>query len=503
MDNDPENQQPNPTPTPAPKPTPTPTPTPEPGKKRPSYRFSKWATALIAVVALLVGGGLGYALHPELNPGDKITVPPAFYKVIGTYNSIKANYYKPISSTKLANGAINGMMESLDDKFSTYLQNEDKKNLDDTMSASFGGIGATIEQNGTKLTVQSVQPTSPAKKAGLRAGDQLIAVNGKSVEKKSVTEAVAKIRGKIGTSVKVTIRRDSSDQTVTMTRARITQATVTSALNQTDKSVGVITVATFSEPTAGQFENAVKKLRKEGAKKFVVDLRGNGGGELNTALKMASMGLKNGKTIVKVQDRAGKTQVYKAGKGYDEGFKITEPIAVLIDGDSASASEILAAAWNQSAGVPLIGSQSYGKGTVQNVAELGDNAEVKLTIAKWLTPNGSWINHKGLTPTIKADYPAWAKIAGFATANMKLGDESTDVKSLQTSLAALGYDVGTVNGYFGPTVQTAVQKFQQDNRLPVTGQTNDATLTKLITLLSAKLQNDDTAMAAAVKQLDK
>ncbi|WP_225350640.1 S41 family peptidase [Lacticaseibacillus camelliae] len=438
-----------------------------------------------------------------MNPGDKLAVPPAFYKVISTYNSIKSSYYKPVSSTKLANGAINGMMESLGDKFSTYLQDNDKKDLDDTMSASFGGIGATVEQNGTKLTVQSVQPASPAKKAGIRAGDQLMAVNGKSVEKQSVSEAVTKIRGKIGTTVKVTIRRDNADQTVTMKRAQITQATVTSALNKTDKSVGVITVASFSDPTATQFENAVKKLRKQGAKKFIVDLRGNGGGELNTALRMASMGLKNGQTIVKVQDRAGKTQVYKAGKGYDEGFKINAPIAILIDGNSASASEILAAAWHQGAGVPLIGSQSYGKGTVQNVAQLGDNAEVKLTVAKWLTPNGTWINHKGLTPTIKADYPAWAKIAGFATVNMKLGDESNDVKSLQTSLAALGYDVGAVNGYFGPTVQAAVRKFQQDNHLPVTGETNDATLTKMITLLSAKLQTDDAAMDAAVKQLDK
>lgn len=476
---------------------------PEQKPKRPHYRFPVWATTLIAVVALLVGGGLGYAIHPELNPGDKMQVPAAFEPVIATYNSIQANYYKKVSSKKLTNGAINGMMESLGDQFSTYLQNDAKSNLDSTISASFGGIGATVQQSGNQLTVQSVQPTSPAKKAGMRAGDQLIAVNGKSVAKQSVSEAVAKIRGKIGTSVKVTIRRGNADQTLTMKRARITQNTVTAALNKTDKSIGVITVATFSEPTATQFEKAVKSLRKQGAKKFIVDLRGNPGGELTTALRIASMGLKNGQTIVKVQNRAGKTEVYKAGKGYDEGFKIKEPIAVLMDGDSASASEILAAAWNQSAGVPLIGSQSYGKGTVQNVAPLGNNAEVKLTVAKWLTPNGSWINKKGLTPTMKAGYPAWANIAGFSTTSMKLGDQSTDVKSLQISLAALGYTVGTQNGYFGPTVQAAVQKFQQDNSLPVSGQTNEATLTKMVTLLSAKLQNDDAAMNAAVKQLDK
>jgi carboxyl-terminal processing protease len=337
----------------------------------------------------------------------------------------------------------------------------------------------------------------------MKTGDVLIAVNGKNVAKDDVNAAVEKIRGKIGTTVKVTVKRDGKTMTFSMKRAKITTDTVEGSMSKTNKTIGIITMDTFSDPTSKQFESTVKKLRKQGAKSFVLDLRGNPGGELTQALAIASMCLKNGQTIVKVQDRTGAVQTYKAGKKYDKGFKVTEPMAILIDGNSASASEILSAALNENNKTPLVGEQSFGKGTVQNVASMSSSAELKLTVAKWLTPNGTWINKKGLTPTIKVKYPDYMNITAFSVTSMKLGDESGDVKSLQQLLKALGNDPQTENGYYGPSTQAAVKAFQSAHGLTADGAANTATLQALVAELSTKYANDDPQLNAAVKALTK
>nr|WP_125703661.1 S41 family peptidase [Lacticaseibacillus daqingensis] len=450
-------------------------------------------------VTLVAGGAIGYATRGAVDSATNVSVPKAFEPVLATYATVQKNYYQKTSATKLANGAIAGMLDSLGDPYSTYLQNTEKSSLDSTISASFGGIGATVQQEATKLTIASILPDTPAKDAGMKVGDQLISVNGKSVEKLDVTSAVDKIRGKIGTQVKVTVRRAGKDITLTMTRAKITTDTVTGSLSKTDPTVGVITMATFSEPTASQFKKTVQSLRQDGAKSFVLDLRGNPGGMLEAALEIGSMCLKDGQAIVKVENRAGQTEVYKAGKSYDKGFKVTEPLAILIDGDSASASEILAGALNQGRKAPLVGTQSYGKGTVQTVADLSATAEIKLTVAKWLTPNGTWINKKGLTPTDKVDYPAYAKISMITAASLKQGAESADVKAVQQMLATLGFDPGAINGYYGPTTAAAVSAFQTKVGLPATGTADNATLSALVAQLAAKFQADDPMMVKAVE----
>ncbi|WP_262314590.1 S41 family peptidase [Lacticaseibacillus parakribbianus] len=464
-----------------------------------------WLMAVGMSVTLVGGAAVGYATRGTVDSANptQATLPAGFNKVLATYATVQNNYYQDVSATKLANGAINGMLSSLDDPYSVYLQNSDKTDLDSTISASFGGIGATVQQGDNKLTIESILADTPAKKAGLKVGDQLISVNGKSVEKLDVTQAVAKIRGKIGTKVKVVVRRDGKDLTFTMTRAKITTDTVTYALAKTNKQVGVITMATFSEPTAAQFKKAVKALRKEGATRFVLDLRENPGGMLDAALQIASMCLKDGQTIVQVKPRTGKTEVYKANKAYDKGFKVTEPLAVVIDGNSASASEILAAALNQNNRGPLVGVKSFGKGTVQNVAQMSSSAELKLTIAKWLTPNGSWIHHKGLKPTIKVDYPAYAKISMISATKLQVGDQKGDVKSLQQILKTLGFDPKSQNGYYGPTTAAAVKAFQTANKLAVTGTADTKTISAMMTKLATKYQGEDPMLDTAIKAAGK
>lgn len=463
-----------------------------------------WLMAAGMAVTLVAGGGIGYAVHDMTNSVAETTASTTgsnkqLQQVISTYQTIENGYYKKVNTKKLAAGAIKGMLNSLDDPYSVYLTDNGKSSLDSTLNASFGGIGATVQKTDKKLEIASIMAGTPAKKSGLKVGDELTAINGKSVVGMTVDKAVAKIRGKIGTTVKITIKRNGKTQTFSLKRAKITTATVTSKLSKQDKTVGVITMTTFSEPTAAQFKQAIRKLRNEGAKSFVLDLRGNPGGMLDQAIAIASMCLKNGQTIVKVEDRAGNVESYKAGKKYDKGFKVTEPMAVLIDGDSASASEILSAALNEDRDAPLVGEQSYGKGTVQNVNELSSTAEVKLTVAKWLTPKGHWINKKGLTPTVKVNYPAYMNISGISVSSLKAGATGANVKSLQQVLQALGDYSGNITSTYDATTTAAVQKFQRVNKLTVTGTADSSTLNAMMVALATKFNADDPQMKAAVK----
>lgn len=455
----------------------------------------------VALTLMVVFAFLGRSLQPQSS---------SFSKINSVYQTIKQNYYKPVSSTKLINGAINGMIASLDDPFSEYLPKEDATDLNTTISGSFGGIGASVKQDGNYVAVDAPVKNTPAAKAGLKTNDVIIKINGKSAKGFTTSEVVSKIRGKIGTKVKLTLKRGTKIFTVTLTRAKIPVTTVSGKLDATDKTVGYIQISTFSEPTAKELKQQVKKLRKKGATKFIIDLRGNPGGTLPTALATASMFLKDGQTIMKVQDRSGNTETYKAGKTYDNGFKVKEKTVVLVDGDSASASEIFASALKESAHDQIIGTQSYGKGTVQTVSDLGSSSEMKITTAKWLTPKGHWINKKGVTPTVKADYPSYAYLSGFDTSKTyQLGQSSRTIISIQKILKALGYSVDQTNGVYDESTQAAVAQFQtaQSNddsgALSATGTVDPATGEALIEALSQLISDHDQAYQTAVDELNK
>lgn len=482
--------------------TETPAQTPTPKKK---HRVPVWTAVLLTVVGLGVGGAAGYIAKPTTQTVtiDSKSIPENFQKVLQVYSTIKNNYVTPSATKKLADGAITGMVNSLDDPFSNYLQNTDATSLNTQISGSFGGIGATMMQTSDGVKVDSVNSGSAAQKAGIKAGDKIVKVNGKSMAKKDINKVVAKVRGKIGTTVTIVVDRSGKQLSFTMKRAKVSMPSVSGKIDSSNKQIGIITFTTFTETSAQQIKKTVKKLRSKGAKKFVLDLRGNPGGVLDQALAIDSMFLKDGQTIVKVQPRKGKgkTEVYKAGAKYDNGFKITEPTVVLIDGNSASAAEITAAALNQSAGIKLIGTKSYGKGTVQTVAQISNTSELKLTIAKWLTPDGSWIHHKGIKPTITEDYPSYAYIKAISATSLQPNQVSTDVKSMQKMLVALGYKVQTVNGYYGSDTSAAVKQFQSKNGLSATGTADAKTLAKMEMQLSTKIGDNDNAMKKAEAEL--
>ncbi|QEA53810.1 S41 family peptidase [Loigolactobacillus coryniformis] len=432
------------------------------------------------------------------------TSSAGFSKISQVYQTISQQYYRKTDQKKLINGAIKGMVNSLDDPYSEYLTGSDASNLDNTISGSFEGIGAEIQKKGNYVEIVSPIAGSPAKKAGLKANDVITAINGHSTAGWSATKTTNKIRGKKGTKVTLTIKRDQQSFKITLKRDVIPVKTVNARIDKQHPTVGYIQITSFSEPTFKEVKTAIKKLRQEGAKSFILDVRSNPGGIMQQALKISSMFVANGKTLMQVKARTGQPTVYKAGKSQDGGFKVKEPVKVLIDDGSASASEIFAAALNQSANVELIGTKSFGKGTVQQVSQLDKKSEFKITVAKWLTPNGSWINKRGLTPNIEAKYPSYAYLPMVSDQKTyQLEDVSSKIKTLQTELKAVGQDPGTINGYFSTTTQKAVVAFQAANNLDQTGKLDTATIDKLQTEITKKISDNDVAYNKAVEQLTK
>lgn len=474
---------------------------------RPKKRVGLWTYLISIIVALIVGVGgtwlfIGRSVNQQLASMQQTN--QAMKKIQAVYETISDNYYQPVNQNKLANGAINGMVNSLGDKFSEYMDKSETESLNDTIDSSFSGIGAQVQKSGHYVQIISPIAGTPAKKAGLKPKDVIQAVDGKSVAGKTLTEAVNLMRGKIGTTVKLKIQRGSSTFTVKLKRAKIPVTTVDYKLVGGDKKIGYVTVSTFSTNTAKEFKTALKALDKKGAKKLVIDMRGNPGGLMTAALKMSSMFVKNGKTIMQVQSRDGSSEKYVAGKKYDGGYKVTKPTVVMIDGGSASAAEIFSAALHQAAGVKLVGAQSYGKGTVQTVTSFNDKTEMKITVAKWLTPNGNWINKKGLTPDVKATEPSYASL----TIVSKLSDLQADkvnanVKTFQQYLQALGYLKDKPNGYFGASTTKAVKAYQKHAKLTANGKVDKKTLAAIETELAKKINANDKAYDAAMKLIAK
>ncbi|VDG20489.1 S41 family peptidase [Lactiplantibacillus mudanjiangensis] len=478
------------------------------GKKpRQKRRVGLWTYLISIIIALGVGIGgtyfvLGRAVTQQISSMQQTSA--AMKKIQSVYSTISDNYYKPVNANKLANGAINGMVNSLGDKFSEYMDKSETESLNDTIDSSFSGIGAQVQKSGNYIQIISPIAGTPAKKAGLKPKDVIKKVNGKSIAGKTLTQAVNLMRGKVGTTVKLEVERAGKTFTVTLKRAKIPVTTVNYKMVGGKKKIGYVTVTTFSTNTAKEFKTALKALDKKGAKKLIIDMRGNPGGLMTAALKMASMFLKDGKTIMQVQTRGSQAEKYVAGKKYDGGYKVTTPTTVLIDGGSASAAEIFSAALHQSAGVKLIGSQSYGKGTVQTVSTFSDKTEMKITVAKWLTPNGTWINKKGLTPTIKASEPSYASLTALSkTSDLKAGKVNDNVKTLQQYLKALGYFKGSANGYFGSSTTSAIKAYQKHAKLTANGQMDKKTLAKIEVQLAQKISDNDNAYNTALKLAEK
>ena len=420
-------------------------------------------------------------------------------KIELVYKTLMNGYVdKNISKDNLINGALKGMSDAAGDPYTTYLVNEETAAIDETLTGSFGGIGAELRSENNKVIISNTREGTPSQKIGLQENDVILKVDGEDMEGKSISYVVSKVRGEVGTDVTLTIQRGSQELEVKITRAKISIETVKGTVDETDPTIGHVKINSFAKNTAQEVENAVTDLRQKGVKKFIFDVRYNPGGLLDQALAISNMFVEEGKTILNIEDRNGKITAYKASKEYGT-FKITEPYVLLVNEGSASASEILAGALKESANAKLIGSKTYGKGTVQSVVDVSKNAELKYTTAKWFTPNETWI-HK-IEPTEAVSMPEYYNITIVDTREVvKEGSVSDNVKTIETILKGLGYDV-KADGYFDSKTTEAVKQFQKSKGISETGEVNEQTGSALMNAIREELKKNDTQYKAAVKAL--
>lgn len=422
-------------------------------------------------------------------------------KIELVYKTLMNGYVdKNISKENLINGALKGMSDAAGDPYTTYLVNEETAAIDETLTGSFGGIGAELRSENNKVIISNTREGTPSQKIGLQENDVILKVDGEDMEGKSISYVVSKVRGEVGTDVTLTIQRGSQELEVKITRAKISIETVKGTVDETDPTIGHVKINSFAKNTAQEVENTVTDLRQKGVKKFIFDVRYNPGGLLDQALAISNMFVEEGKTILNIEDRNGKITAYKASKEYGT-FKITEPYVLLVNEGSASASEILAGALKESANAKLIGSKTYGKGTVQSVVDVSKNAELKYTTAKWLTPNETWIHKTGIEPTETVSMPEYYNITIVDTREVvKEGSVSDNVKTIETILKGLGYDV-KADGYFDSKTTEAVKQFQKTKGISETGEVNEQTGSALMTAIREELKKNDTQYKAAVKAL--
>ena len=359
------------------------------GRERFILGFATGAIAAAAVALLIVALTGGFSSSPSVSTDAQ--------------DVIEQNYFKPVHSSLLQNASVDGMISALkkryDDKFSHYFDPKELRQFDQSNSGQFSGVGLTVSGVSQGLQVSTVLPDSPAKSAGLKPGDLIVGVDGKSISGVPEDVAVSRIKGPPGTPVTLTVRSGGKGKPheVKMKRASVKLPVAQGhILHAGPTKVGYVHFATFSTGSHGELAAAIQRLDQKGAKGLVLDLRGNPGGQLNESVLAASLFLKKGQRVVSTRSRTQGTKVYDA-----VGDQLPKmPIVVLIDHNTASAAEILASALAEHHVATTVGTQSFGKGTFQEVIRLDGGGALDLTIGRYFTANGTSLLGKGITPDV-------------------------------------------------------------------------------------------------------
>ena len=319
-------------------------------------------------------------------------------RFFGALRFIETQYVRDVDYTNLIDGAISGMVKTLDDPHSIYLDPKMYELMRSHTEGSFGGVGIVMGFKDNKITVISVMEGTPSEAAGIKTGDEIIAVDGVPTSEIEPEEVVLHIRGEIGTDVTLRIRRaGEEDRDYVVRRATIQVHTVAGQMLPDTDGIGYIRIASFSEHTADEFKDAYRALEKDGVKGMIIDLRENPGGLVTSCVAIANMVVPKG-PVVSVVQKDGRREEYKSDLSEEK-----YPLVVLIDGNSASASEILAGALQDTGAATIVGETSYGKGSVQVILPLYDDDALKLTIAKYYTPSGRSIDGTGIEPDVRVE----------------------------------------------------------------------------------------------------
>lgn len=314
---------------------------------------------------------------------------------------IESDYLGDVDEDALKEGLYKGYLEALGDPYSEYYDAEETAKFNENMSGEFSGIGVVMSQDQKSglVTMVQIYKESPAAKAGLKEGDILFQVEGKDISGKKLEEIVTEIKGEKGTEVEITVLRGAEGEKVTTSVVRDTIEVQTVEYEMMEDQIGYLAVSEFDSVTYEQYQTALKDLEAQGMKGLVIDLRNNPGGNLDIVCEMLDLILSKG-LLVYTEDKNGEKQEYTS----DADYEYDVPMTVLINGNSASASEIFAGAVQDYEKADIVGTTSYGKGVVQSVYALKDGTCVKLTVAEYFTPKGRSINGKGIKPDVEVEY---------------------------------------------------------------------------------------------------
>lgn len=321
----------------------------------------------------------------------------ALQEFIDTYQNVLDSYYEDVDEQELIDNAIKGMLSGLDDPYSTYLDKNTSSNFDATLAGTYQGVGLEVyNDQDMNIVVSRVFENSSADKAGIQAGDIIKKIDDKDLTKQKTSEFSNYTKKKKDGKFQVVYTHEGEEKTAKLERSIIIIQSVSSeVIERNNHKMGYIQIDIFSATTYSQFKKAVEKLEKEQVEGMVIDLRGNTGGHLTVVSDMLSLFMDKKHVLYQIEDKDKKTKYYSTGKETKD-----YPVVVLQNEGSASASELFTAAMKESYGAKVVGTKSYGKGTVQELNTLQDGTQYKFTTKKWLTPKGNWVHKKGITPDV-------------------------------------------------------------------------------------------------------
>lgn len=359
--------------------------------------FSIYEVIGIIVISILFGVVVGYVIMYSRYPANQVGNNKALREVVETYQEIANYYYGGMSEAALSEGAIKGMIQSLNDANSNYMDQEVTNTFNETVDGSFVGIGVVIQYKGDYNEVVEVYENGPAEKAGIKVGDVLLKVDGQDIKGVYGDKVASLVRGKSDTMVEFVVMRDEKEKTIKVKRGVVELQSVSSdVINYENRNIGYIKITSFADNTSKQFSGALSKI-EESIDSLVIDVRDNPGGHLQQVTDILSVFFSKGKVLYQIESKEKKdkvTSLTKESRDY--------PVMVLINRGSASASEILASCFKDNyPNAKVIGLTSYGKGTVQKSVSLRSGNSFKYTTQKWLTAKGEWIDGKGVVPDVE------------------------------------------------------------------------------------------------------
>lgn len=361
--------------------------------------------AFFLILILTLGAFFFGTVYGSLNSrkiidnGTPAAGDSSFDKLYEVRDVINSQYYQDIDQDALLEGAIKGMVNSVGDPYTVFFNAEEYEDFNDDGDGNYVGIGVIVGIKEDKIVVITPFEGSPAYEAGLRSGDFITKVEGVEYKGTELDKAVSVIKGEEGKPVNLTILRNGEEQEITIVRASITMVNVESEM--LEGNIAHVTMLQFSNNTAEQVREAMEALRDQGAEGYILDLRGNPGGFLDEAVDVASLFVEKDKTILYTLDKYDQKKEYRS---YGGSF-IGAPLVVLIDGGSASASEVVSGALKDYDAATLVGQQSFGKGIVQMVYQVGDGEAVKVTVSSYYSPDGINIHGEGISPDIEVEIP--------------------------------------------------------------------------------------------------